>query len=268
MKAIVRTLGLVRSFILYYGIPLRGARLRRFYRQFIPPGGLCFDVGAHLGNRVRAWRALGASVVAVEPHPDLLYVLRKLYGRDKAVIVIGAALGASEGEAKLLVSPGNLTVTTLSPEWTREVRRDPGFRHVHWQSGRTVPVTTINELIRAHGVPDFVKVDVEGYEAEVLCGLETALPCLSFEYLPAARHRALACLECLEALGDYRFNWSVGETHRLVLTEWCSPREIRRFVEALPLVAGSGDIYARLVRGAGESACGRSHRVVHQHVGI
>jgi FkbM family methyltransferase len=246
MNGLARRFGLLRSFVLYYGIPLRAARMRRFYAQFVPAGGLCFDIGAHLGNRVRAWRALGASVVAVEPHPDLLPILRRLYGRDAGVTIVPGALGAREGEAPLLVSPANPTVTTLSPEWTREVRRDPGFRHVRWRTGERVRVTTMNALIRDHGVPDFVKIDVEGYEAEVLAGLDTALPCLSFEYLPATPHRVLACLERLEALGDYRFNWSVGETHRLARAAWCSPGEMRRFAEALPAAARSGDIYARL----------------------
>ena len=246
MNALARSLALLRSFFIYYGIPMRGARLRRFYAQFVPRGGLCFDVGAHLGNRIRAWRALGARAVAVEPQSDLLRILRMLYGGDEGVSIIAAALGASEGEATLLISPGNLTVTTLSRDWTQEVWQDAGFRHIRWHEGQTVPVTTLNALIGAFGVPDFVKIDVEGFEAEVLSGLDTALPCLSFEYLPAARHRALACLDCLETLGAYRYNWSLGETHRLALAKWRTAEEIRRFVEELPSHAGSGDIYARL----------------------
>lgn len=246
--AVFRSLGLLRSFAIYYGIPLRAARLRRFYAQFVPRGGLCFDVGAHLGNRVRAWRALGARVVAVEPHPDLLRMLHLLYGRDEGVTIVAAALGARAGEATLLVSPGNLTVSTLSPDWTEEVGRDEGFRHIRWKPEQTVQVITLGALIQAHGVPDFVKIDVEGFEAEVLSGLDSALPCLSFEYLPAVRHRALACLDRLEALGSYRFNWSPGERHRLALAEWCSADETRHFVEQLAVDGGSGDIYARLQR--------------------
>ena len=246
MNALVGTLGLLRSLAIYSGIPGRAARLRRFYAPLVPPGGLCFDVGAHLGNRTRAWRALGARVVAVEPHPDLLRLLQALFGRDPGVRIVGAALGSGEGKATLLADPANLTVTTLSPGWIREVGEHAGFANIRWQPRQAVRVTTLDALIEAFGVPDFVKIDVEGFEAEVLHGLATALPCLSFECLPVARDRAYACLDRLEALGDYRFNWSAGESHRLTLADWAAPEDIRRLIQRLPAQAGSGDVYARL----------------------
>ena len=242
----LRLLGVARSLLMYYGVPMRAARLRRFYAKFIAPGSVCFDVGAHVGSRVRAWRSLGAQVVAVEPQVDCQRILHAFYGRDKGVIILDAALGAREGKAKLLVSERTPTLTTLSREWTREVQREPGFRRVAWRTADVVPVTTLQLLIKNYGLPAFVKIDVEGYEAEVLRGLDSVLPCLSFEYLPAARAVALECVQLLTDLGNYRYNWSVGESHRLVRCDWCDANEICRFIENLPLRAGSGDIYARL----------------------
>jgi FkbM family methyltransferase len=243
-----RALGIGRSLATYYAIPLRARRLARFYSRFVPSGALCFDIGAHVGNRTRCWLRLGARVVAVEPQPELAALLRRLYGRDPKVTIEQSAVADEPGTARLLLSESTPSVSTLSREWIHRVRASPSFRRVRWTPGQEVPVTTLDALIARHGRPWFVKIDVEGYEARVLAGLNESLPCLSFEYLPAAREMALACVERLSRLGSYRFNWSAGESHRLGSTTWMDETEIRRFIEALTEESGSGDVYARLAQ--------------------
>ena len=58
--------------------------MRRFYRPFVPAGGLAFDIGAHTGNRLHAFLALGARVVAVEPQPELVARLERRFGKEVA----------------------------------------------------------------------------------------------------------------------------------------------------------------------------------------
>jgi FkbM family methyltransferase len=240
---ITRALGVARSLAMYYGPVWRRRRMVAFYGAFVPRGGLAFDLGAHVGNRIRAFRALGARVVAVEPQPDLLAVLRALYGRDPAVTLAPVAVAAAAGAATLHISTRTPTLSTLDATWTDEVRADPRFAPTAWDARRPVEVTTLDALIATHGEPDFTKIDVEGGELAVLEGLTRPLPALSFEAIPIVAARAIACVARLASLGDYLYRFSPVETLR-----WTGPwRDADAIVDELaarPAAAGSGDVYA------------------------
>src|SRR6476661_3418284 len=116
-----RAYGIARSMALYHGVPGRHRKMLRFYGEFLGPGDVGFDVGAHVGNRVRAWRALGARVVAVEPQPDFVRLLRLLFGRDRDVTIVAKALGAQAGTARLGISTTTPTVSSMAPTWRDQV---------------------------------------------------------------------------------------------------------------------------------------------------
>ena len=214
-----------------------------FYGAFLAPGDLAFDVGSHVGNRVRAFRRAGARVVAVEPQPDLLAVLRTLYGRDPRVRIEPCALAAEPGEGVLHLATRAPTVSSLAPGWIRDVRADPRFAQLRWDREVVVPLRTLDELIARHGEPRFCKIDVEGHELEVLRGLTRALPALSFEYIPVVADRAVACVERLAELGEYRFASSPVETWRWA-TPWVTPEDMVLRLSALSPDARPGDVYA------------------------
>jgi FkbM family methyltransferase len=245
-----RAWGIGRSLVMYHGLPGRHRRMSRFYREFLGPGDLGFDIGAHVGSRVRAWRRLGARVIAVEPQPDCVRVLRLFYGRDRAVTIVPLAVGPQAGQARLALSTATPTVSSMAPDWMESVAEDRRFARVRWDRVVDVAVTTLDDLIAVHGEPAFCKIDVEGFEADVLAGLTRPVRALSFEYLPQAHDAALVALDAVERLGaragGYRYNYSPIETMRLASERWLDATDLVRLLERFRPLGRSGDVYARL----------------------
>jgi len=238
--------GVLRSLRIYYGDRRRRAAMDRLYARFVRPGDLVFDIGAHVGDRVAAFRRLGARVVAVEPQPALVRTLRLLFGRDPAVAIEAVALGRKPGVVRLKLNLDNPTVSTASDAFIRAADGAPGWHGQAWTKTIDVPMTTLDQLIARHGVPVFAKIDVEGYEAETLAGLTQPLAALSFEFTTIQRDVAADCLARCQALGASRYNAALGESQAFVYEDWGSAAEIARWLADLPVDVNSGDIYAQL----------------------
>jgi FkbM family methyltransferase len=246
LAALAGAAGFGRSLLIYHGQPWRIATLRRHYALLIEPGELVFDVGAHVGNQSRCLAGLGARVVAIEPQPQLARWLRWLFRGDRRVTVIETALGAGPGKASLYPSPRTPTVATLSSDWIAAVGKARSFAAVRWGAPLEVPVTTLDALIARHGPPRFCKIDVEGFEAEILRGLSWPIPLLSFEYVPAAIEIACEAIGLLAALGPYRFNATVGERRSFLWPRWQERAAIESWLRQRGPDERSGDVYARL----------------------
>src|SRR6266511_1185094 len=211
--------GVARSLRTYYGISADRAAMDRLYGQFVQAGDLVFDIGAHVGGRTAAFRRLGARVVAVEPQPALVRTLKLLYGRDRAVAIEPVAVGRNAGMAEFNLNIDNPTVSTASDAFRTAADGAPGWEGQAWTTTIRVPVIGLDALVSRHGAPRFIKLDVEGSEAEALAGLTRPSTALSFEFTTIQRGVAAAC---------------IGVHHG-----WVSAEEIAAWLSSLPQNANS-----------------------------
>jgi FkbM family methyltransferase len=211
-----------------------------FYRDFVAAGDLCFDIGANVGNRTELLREIGARVVSLEPQGPCVERLRRKFGDDHAVVIVPSAVGSSPGTAEISVCDDDSTIATMSSRWQSEGR----FADRTWTRSESVPVTTMDHLIAEHGSPSFCKIDVEGFERQVLEGLSSPVRCISFEFTREFLDDARTCVALLENLGPIEVNASFGETMRLA-ERWVAPTKIFSTIEAQPDDRDWGDIYVR-----------------------
>lgn len=236
--------GVFRSLRTYHGDAARQAAMDALYRRFVAPGDLAFDIGAHVGDRVSSLRRIGARVIAIEPQPLLVRALRHIHGRDPGVLIIPAALAAESGERVMHINSRNPTVSTISEDFMLEASGAEGWEGQTWDARISVPAITLDRLVATFGAPAFVKIDVEGFEDEVLRGLSQPLPALSFEFTTIARAVAVRAIEHLERLGGYGYDVALGESQRLTFERWVGAAEMIDHLSTLPHEANSGDVYA------------------------
>jgi len=239
-------IGLLRSRLIYYAKPFNHRRLRRFYSQLIKPNDLCFDIGAHLGNRSNAWLSLGAKVIAVEPQPACAQYLEKHFSHHADFQNLAKAIGSKSGSLKMHINSFNPTISTFADANWREALFEDRNWSTEWDQLLEVEVITLDQMIATYGLPDFCKIDVEDFEEEALKGLSQAIPKLSFEFFNYTWERTQNCLQILQSLGDYQYNWSVGESQKWMMKEWADQKNLIKSINSYPNPKFSGDIYAKL----------------------
>jgi FkbM family methyltransferase len=218
------------------------ASMRReedFYRNLLVDlrrDDLIFDIGANQGDKTAIFLKLGARVVSVEPDGTCRAILQDKFlryrFRPRPVTLVGKAVSDKIGTEQMWIDGPGSAVNTISRKWADELKEHKqDFKHgnygLDFSRSEQVETTTVEELMRLHGVPYFIKIDVEGHELGVLSGLQRPVPFLSFEVnLRAFRQEGTQCVQVLRRLKeDGRFNYTPDCGSGLALKEWLEPEQ-------------------------------------------
>lgn len=228
----------------------------KFFSQFIKKGNLCFDIGANEGELTEIFIQLGEKVVAVEPQKKVMQTMQEKFKRNKNVILIQKGIAEKNGQGELLVCNYN-DCSTMSKDWMAAVTQSGRLppNQVKWEETQPVEFITLDFLIQQYGMPNFCKIDVEGYEYNVLKGLSQPINFLSFEFTPEFLDPSINCIKHLSELGEFEFNYSVIKTLKLVLPQWVSSKEMSNILlnTSFEISTGpAGDVYARYLNNKGD----------------
>ncbi len=211
-----------------------------FIRNFVQPGELVFDVGANIGQKADVYAAAGAKVICFEPQPNCVNILTQKYQHNQNIQIVNKGLAEQKGTMELSVCNDANYISTFSKKW-----QTGRFANYQWNETVSVEVTTLDEMIEVWGRPHFCKIDVEGFEFQVLQGLSTPIPYISFEFAIEFIDDTKKCINYLKSLGYKLFNFANGEQTNLVFPEWVSDEGLVNYLESSNDRLLWGDIYAK-----------------------
>lgn len=213
-----------------------------FYSQFIKPNDIVFDIGANLGNRTEVFLKIGAKVLCVEPNNRLVKRLRNKFGFK--IIVEESGVGSKPAILNLNIATSS-TISSFSEDFISVASKDR-FSEYFWNDKILCRIITLDMLINKYGKPNFIKIDIEGFEVEALKGLSSPIDSISIEYnVPDFFEQLVQCIKILNSLNEnYTFNYSIADTMVFELNENLNYETFIKFINSKQFIESSwGDVY-------------------------
>ena len=209
--------------------------------KLLNSGDLLFDVGAHIGDKSQQFLNKKRKVIMIEPLPKCVEELKSKFKDYKNIEILQKALGKKKGNTTLMINSKVPTLSTMSDHWKKG-----RFSNQIWDTKILVEMTTLDELIKAYGLPSYIKIDVEGYELDVLMGLTQKAGIISFEFTSEFFDQTILCLNYLKKIGYKEYNFSIGE-RRKFFYNWSNiddlTNKLRKEIQKDKLLWG--DIYCK-----------------------
>lgn len=212
-------------------------QLKNFYRNLIVERNLCFDIGANVGSKSKTMLSLGARVIAFEPQSSCVKSLEKIKSKRFQFFSFGVG---SKNEIMELNLANHSEVATLSQQFIDFFETET----VRWSEKESVEVKTLDSLIVQYGVPNFCKIDVEGFEWQILSALNYSIPIIEFEFTSGFIPETQKIINLFKAENS-KFNFTLNEKPRFECENWISASELLEIINFLPREKLHGNIFVK-----------------------
>ncbi|MFN7877974.1 MAG: FkbM family methyltransferase [Pirellula sp.] len=204
---------------------------RSFYAELLGRKvNLIFDVGANAGHKAIIFRRLAKKVICFEPDPAAARTLRRRFWSKPEICVRQIGVSSDSGILDFQRVSAGSPYNSFSKTWVENQKSIEGS--IASTQGDSIPVQvqTLDQLIGVYGKPDFIKIDVEGFEIEVLKGLSQPINLISFECnLPKFKEQSIGCVHKLVSLSNsYVFNYLTSDNQWKFENDWIDDDAITR----------------------------------------
>lgn len=178
---------------------------------------LLFDIGANRGDAVLVGLNKGYKVIALEPAPHIYKELVKNFIYNPNVVPLKFAVSDSNNQTIEFYEADEDGLSTINKEWlTSDTMPYKG------KNFRTIQATTItvDSLVDIYGIPDLIKIDVEGAEWSVFRGITKKYKTLTFEWTNVTIGEHQSQIEYLKNLGYTEIGPQFIEHHLQEPKEW------------------------------------------------
>jgi FkbM family methyltransferase len=162
-----------------------------------------FDIGANIGKWSLSNVNTCEKIIAIEASPDTYNKLVQNVKKEPTIVCLNYAVCNSDENFINFYESHIDTISTLNEDWLSS-ESSRFYNHTNYNT-ITCKTIKIDELINQYGIPELLKIDVEGGEYFCLSSLTQKINTICFEWASETNDITFKCLDHLEMLGYTEF---------------------------------------------------------------